>query len=142
MTYLVTTPLSSILQNPATSLARAALFSCHCQQKPSLEPHARNSGKSRSRLKRLGPSRLWQPIQSQISQFQAAAKFMLLCDPTDLIPLESSGLILTMKMRKGSFMRPLAAPKPFMLAGYQRKYLFSWLHNTLFQTAQSRMIRD
>lgn len=46
---------------------------------------------------------------------------MLLYDPTDLIPLESLRLILTTKRRKRSFTRLLAAPKPLVLAGYQRK---------------------
>lgn len=35
-----------------------------------------------------------------------------------------------------------AAPKPSMLAGYQWKQLFSCLRNTLFETAQSRMIQE
>lgn len=117
MTYLVTTSLSSILQTPAASPARAALLSRRCQQKPALESGARSGRRSRSRLKRLGPSRLWQPVQRLVSQLLPAAKFMLLYDPTDPTPLESSRPILTTKMRKRTFTRPLAAPKPLVLAG-------------------------
>lgn len=88
-TYLVTTLLSSILKNPATSPAQFLLAAS--EQPP--EPRAQSKG-NRSRLQSLGPSSLCQLIHSSCKQ-----QSLHCCDTTAgcLILLESSGLILTMK---------------------------------------------
>lgn len=90
LTYLVTTLLSSILKNPATSPAQF-LLAATGEQSP--EPRAQSGG-SRSRLQSLGPSSLCQLIHSSCKQ-----QSLCCCDTTAGCPilLESSGLILTTK---------------------------------------------